>query len=267
MKVKLVNKDEVQNFYERWGQFACKCYNTNPKYAKNVGKKCHSTRHYSGSRAFYFIFEVEDVPRSAIDQLVRHEQGVIKNIQSQRYTDSSNLGWYTPDVIEKYPDLKRVWDAGFKEDSEDYKYIVEQLEQLEGWTGEKAREVARGRLGIDIYSSGTIGFTIEALEHFMHKRLCFRAQEAIRKLANLIKEAIIAELPEISKYLVAECFAVGYCPENDMQCKEFEESSIPTKDIYDAIRKTPEFKKMVLEVKAVKKAAKEAAIKAKTSKR
>lgn len=253
MQVKLLNKEQIKDFYKLWGQFATKCYNTNPKYAVNVGKKCHKTRHYSGSRAFHFIFEIEDVPRSAIDQLVRHEQGVIKNIQSQRYTDSSELGWYTPDVIAKYPDLQRIWDAGFKEDSKDYKYIVEQLAELEGWTGEKAREVARGRLGIDIYSSGTIGFTIEALEHFMHKRLCFRAQEAIRKLANLMKDAILEELPDLKPYLVAECFALGYCNENDMQCTEFKESAMPTKDIFDKIRKMPEFKEMVLKEKAMKR--------------
>ena len=257
MKVTLLNKDQVKDFYKTWGLFSCKCYSTNPKYAVNIGKKCHKTRHYSGSRAFHFIFEIENVPRSAIDQLVRHEQGVIKNIQSQRYTDSSNLGWYTPDVITKYPDLQRVWDAGFKEDSDDYKYIVEQLEQLEGWTGEKAREVARGRLGIDIHSSGTIGFTIEALEHFMHKRLCFRAQEAIRKLANLMKDAVLEELPDLKPYLVAECFALGYCNENDMQCAELRGSAMPTKDIFDDIRKTSEFKEMVLKAKAIKQAEKD----------
>lgn len=249
MKVTLLNKEEVKNFYKIWGMFSCKCYNTNTKFAEKVGKSCHKTRHYSGSRAFHFIFEIEDVPRSAIDQLVRHEQGVIKNIQSQRYTDSSHLGWYTPDVITKYPDLQRVWDAGFKEDSEDYKFIVEQLEKLEGWTGEKAREVARGRLGIDIYSSGTIGFTIEALEHFMHKRLCFRAQEPIRKLANLIKNTVLAELPELKPYLVAECFALGYCNENHMQCNELKHSAMPTKEIFDIIKNTSEFKEMVLKEK------------------
>lgn len=252
MKVTLINKEEVQNFYKRWGQFACKCYNTNPKYAVNVGKKCHKTRHYSGSRAFHFIFEIEDVPRSAIDQLVRHEQGVIKNIQSQRYTDSSNLGWYTPDIIAKYPDLLELWNEGFELDSGQYKTIVDALGEREGWTGEKAREVARGRLGIDIYSSGTIGFTIEALEHFMHKRLCFRAQEAIRKLANLMKNAVLEELPDLKPYLVAECFALGYCNENDMQCSELKDSAMPTKDIFDEIRKTPEFKAMVLREKATR---------------
>lgn len=263
MKVTLINKEETRNFYKNWGLFACKCYDTPKHLAENVGKKCHKTRHYSGSRAFHFIFEIEDVPRSAMDQLARHEQGVIKNIQSQRYTDSSNLGWYIPDIIEKYPDLKAEWKAGFKRDQIDYAYFVEQLGIRENWSGEKAREVARGRLGMDIYSSGTIGFTIEALEHFMHKRLCFRAQEAIRKLANLMKEAILEVMPELAPYLVADCFALGYCPENDMQCSQFADSAIPTKDIFDDIKKTKEFKQMVLDNKAIRKAMKEAAEKAK----
>lgn len=258
MKVKLLNKEEVKNFYTRWGQFSCKCYNTNPKYAENVGKKCHKTRHYSGSRAFHFIFEIEDLPRSAMDQLARHEQGVIKNIQSQRYTDSSNLGWYIPDVIEKYPDLKAEWNAGFNRDQEDYAYFIDELAKKEKWSGEKAREVARGRVGIDIFSSGTIGFTIEAMEHFMHKRLCFRAQEAIRKLANLLRDAVLAELPELKPYLAAECFVIGYCNENDMQCEQLANSAMPTKEIFDEIRKTPEFKAMVLEIKKRNKAEKEA---------
>ena len=248
MKVTLLNKDQVKDFYKTWGLFSCKCYSTNPKYAVNIGKKCHKTRHYSGSRAFHFIFEIENVPRSAIDQLVRHEQGVIKNIQSQRYTDSSNLGWYTPDVITKYPDLQRVWDAGFKEDSDDYKYIVEQLEQLEGWTGEKAREVARGRVGIDIYSSATFGFTIEALEHLMHKRLCFRSQEAIRKLANLIRNEILEVLPELKDKLVPECVAVGYCNENKMQCNVYKDI-YPTREEFNEIIKTKEYKYLVSEIK------------------
>ena len=253
MKVTLINKEEVKNFYRDWGLFACKCYNTNPKYAVNVGKSCHKTRHYSGSRSFYFKFIIEDIPRSAMDQLARHEQGVVKNIQSQRYTDSKDLGWYTPDVINKYPDLKELWDNGFKSGQDEYQAIVNTLAAREGWTGEKAREVARGRIGMDIYTSGTFGFTIEALEHFMHKRLCFRSQEAIRKLANLIKEAILEALPELAPYLVAECHAIGYCNENKMQCKELKDSSMPTKDIFDAIRKTPEFKQMVLKYKAQEK--------------
>ena len=221
MKVKLINKEAVKDFYKIWGLFSCRCYSTNPKYAERVGKSCHNTRHYSGSRSFYFIFELEDIPRSAIDQLARHSIGTTMNIQSQRYTDSSNLDWYVPDVISKYPHLLDVWEEGFENDRENYKYIVSELERLEGWTGEKAREVARGRVGIDIYSSATFGFTIEALEHLMHKRLCFRSQEAIRKLANLIRNEILEVLPELKDKLVPECIALGYCNENKMQCNVY----------------------------------------------
>ena len=249
MKVTLLNKDSVKDFYKHWGLFACKCYNTNPKYAEKVGKSCHQTRHYSGSRSFYFIFEVEDIPRSAMDQLARHGQGVVKNIQSQRYTDSSNLGWYIPDIIKKYPDLEAEWKAGFKRDQIDYEYFVTELEKKEGWTGEKAREVARGRLGIDIFSSGTIGFTIEALEHFMHKRLCNRAQEAIRKLAQLIKAEIEEVLPELKPYLVPDCIAMGYCNENKMQCNEFKKV-IPThNEFFNQIKVSEEYKELVKKIK------------------
>lgn len=256
MKVKLINKEQVKDFYKTWGLFACKCYNTNPKYAENVGKSCHKTRHYSGSRSFYFIFEIEDVPRSAMDQLARHEQGVVKNIQSQRYTDSKTLDWYTPDVIEKYPDLKAEWNAGFRRDKEDYEYFETQLAEKEGWTGEKAREVARGRLGIDIYSSGTIGFTIEALEHFMHKRLCFRAQEAIRKLAMLIKKEILEVLPELAHYLVPECAALGYCNENSKQCSVYEEIVPTQEEFFKQIKTSMEYRNLVHKIKEENKAKK-----------
>ena len=248
MKVKLINREAVKDFYKHWGLFAAKCYSSNPKFAERIGKSCHNTRHYSGSRSFYFIFEIEDMPRSCADQLSRHEQGVVKNIQSQRYTDSSNLDWYVPDVISKYPHLLDVWEEGFENDRENYKYIVSELERLEGWTGEKAREVARGRVGIDIYSSATFGFTIEALEHLMHKRLCFRSQEAIRKLANLIRNEILEVLPELKDKLVPECIALGYCNENKMQCNVYKDI-YPTREEFNEIIKTKEYKYLVSEIK------------------
>src|SRR5699024_12092829 len=105
MKVKLINREAVKDFYKHWGLFAVKCYSSNPKYAERIGRSCHNTRHYSGSRSFYFIFEIEDCPRSTMDQLARHSIGTVMNIQSQRYTDSSNLDWYVTDVINKYPHL------------------------------------------------------------------------------------------------------------------------------------------------------------------
>ena len=249
MKVTLINKDRCKDFYKEWGMFSAKCYNSNPKYAERIGRSCHKTRHYSGSRSFYFIFEIEDLPRSAMDQLARHEQGVVKNIQSQRYTDSSELGWHIPDIILKHPHLLEAWNNGFESDSADYQYIVSQLEELEGLTGEKAREVARGRIGIDINSSATFGFTIEAIEHIMHKRLCFRSQEAIRKLANLMKNELLEVLPELKEDLVPECVFLGYCNENNMQCDTFKKIYPTREEFHDIIMKMDEYKKIVKKIK------------------
>lgn len=248
MKVTLINKDRCKDFYKEWGMFAAKCYSSNPKFAERIGKSCHQTRHYSGSRSFYFVFEIEDLPRSAMDQLSRHEQGVVKNIQSQRYTDSSDLGWYTPDIISKYQHLLETWNNGFESDSADYQYIVSELEKLEGLTGEKAREVARGRVGIDINSSATFGFTIEAIEHIMHKRLCDRSQEAIRKFAKLMRKELLEVLPELKDDLVPECVFLGYCNENKMQCDKFKDIFL-TKQEFSDIQNTAQWKSIVKQIK------------------
>ena len=249
MKVRLINKDEVKDFYKKWGLFSCKCYDTNPKFAERVGKSCHQSGHYSGSRSFYFIFDIDDVPRSTIEQMARHEQGVVKNIKSQRYTDSSRLGYYIPDVINKYNDLLEAWTNGFESDRADYQYIVNKLEEYEGYTGEKAREVARGRIGIDIHSSATVGFTIEALEHFMHKRICFRSQEGIRKLANLIKQEVLEVLPELKEYLVPTCAYLGYCTEGKHQCSQLK-NVYPTKEEFKEIINSSEYRRLVKGIKS-----------------
>ncbi len=248
MKVELINKDEVSKFYEQWGKFSCICYDTDMKYAEKVGKSCHKTRHYSGSRSFYFIFSVDECDRATADQVFRHEQGVVKNMKSQRYTDSKGLGWYTPDIIKKYEHLENAWNKGFETNSNEYEYIVNELGKLEGMTGEKAREVARGRIAMNTHTSFTIGFTIEALEHFMHKRLCFRSQEAIRKLANKMKKEIIDVLPEIKEYMVPECGSLGYCNENKMQCDQLKNTYL-TRDEFKELMTTGEFKQLIKRVK------------------
>ena len=65
----------------------------------------------------------------------------------------------------------------------------------------------------------TIGFTPEALIHFMHKRLCVRAQEPIRKVALLMKKAVAEILPECAKQLIPHCQYLLWCPEGkNMTC-------------------------------------------------
>jgi thymidylate synthase ThyX len=58
-----------------------------------------------------------------------------------------------------------------------------------------------------------MGFTVEALIHFMHKRLCVRADAPIRQVAKLMKEAVLAVEPRYAEFLVPQCQADMYCPE------------------------------------------------------
>ena len=73
MKVTLINKEEVKDFITKHGNRACICYNTDTKFSKNVGKSVLKSNHMSGSRGIYFDFIFEDVPRSLVDQSIRHE--------------------------------------------------------------------------------------------------------------------------------------------------------------------------------------------------
>ena len=247
IKVNLINKEECANFYERWGKFAAKCYNSNPKYAKRIGKSCHKTGHYSGSRGFYFIFEIEG-PRSMIDQLARHEQGVVKNIQSQRYTDSSELEWFVPEDIGKDEDLLALFNGHMEKTKEVYGELEKGLTDRYGYAGEKSREKARGVISMDMQSSGVFGFTIEALENLMKKRLCNRSQEHIRKMAKIMRSELLSVLPELGEYLAPPCALVGVCPEGNMQCSQFKDI-FPTKEQFYEIRKHPDYIKMIAEIK------------------
>ena len=58
-----------------------------------------------------------------------------------------------------------------------------------------------------------IGFTLEALIHFMHKRLCVRADEPIRMVAKLMRDEVLKVQPEYKELLVAQCESMLYCPE------------------------------------------------------
>ena len=84
-KVTLKNPKEVKEFVKKHGEFAAVCYNTDTKYAEKVGESCLQSGHLSGSRHLYMVFELKNIPRSAVDQIVRTTQGFVTNVQSLRY--------------------------------------------------------------------------------------------------------------------------------------------------------------------------------------
>ena len=212
IKVTLLNAEEVKDFIRRHGEVACVCYNTNEKYAEKVGKSCMMEGHMSGSRGDFFKFEIE-CPRFTIDQIVRHEQGVFKNVQSQRYVDmDDDFSIYVPPKVVNNPMLVEQYIQYEEICKAQYKVNRACFDDL-GITGEKANDLMRTMLPIGVKSKVRIGFTLEALIHFMHKRLCVRADEPIRRVAKLMKEEVLKVQPEYAELLVPQCEDMMYCPE------------------------------------------------------
>ena len=212
IKVTLLNAEEVKDFIRRHGEVACVCYNTNEKYAEKVGKSCMMEGHMSGSRGDFFKFEIE-CPRFTIDQIVRHEQGVFKNVQSQRYVDmDDDFSIYVPPKVVNNPILVKQYIKYEEMCKAQYKINRACFNDL-NITGEQANDLMRTMLPIGVKSKVRIGFTLEALIHFMHKRLCVRADEPIRRVAKLMKEEVLKVQPEYAELLVPQCEDMMNCPE------------------------------------------------------
>lgn len=212
IKVTLLNPDEVKNFIRNHGYIACICYDTDERYAEKVGLNCLKSGHMSGSRGDYFKFEIE-CPRFTADQIMRHEQGVFKNCQSQRYVDMDNFDCYIPPKVSRDPELRKLYEELENTTKDFYGRIRNEME-ARGIEGEKANDLMRSLLPIGVPTKLRIGFDIEALIHFMNKRLCVRADEPIRQVAKLMKKEILEVEPRYTDLLVPQCKAMLYCPEH-----------------------------------------------------
>lgn len=213
MNVKLINADEVKLLFNKWGEVACKCYDTNPKYAEKVGKHCLKSGHFSGSRGIYFFFDISGISRNCSLQLNRHETGVFKNQASQRYINMSDFGYYIPPRIAKNEKARQLYCEYIENGRNVYQKLTELLNE-DGFKGEKANEESRYILSGATYTQGVWGFTLEALINFCHKRLCVRSQKEIRDLANAMKSEVIKIIPELEEYLVPQCKYLLWCPES-----------------------------------------------------
>ena len=218
IKVVLLNPVQVENFIKNHGLIACVCYNTDEAYAEKVGLSCLKEGHTSGSRGDFFKFEIE-CPRYTADQIMRHEQGVFKNCQSQRYVDMDNFSIYAPPQVMQDNTLKILYEVYETQCKEHYQVCRLEM-QNRGINGEKANDLMRTMLPIGVKCKLRIGFTIEALIHFMHKRLCVRADAPIRKVAQLMRDAVLEVEPRYKGLLVPQCKQLMYCPEKH-GCKAY----------------------------------------------
>ena len=204
IKVELMNPEAVKDFIRQHGIFACQCYCTPEKYADKVGMSCLKEGHTSGSRADMFKFRIK-CPRYCADQIMRHSVGTAINCQSQRYVDmDDNFSIYVPPQVMEDEALREMY--GFYEEECRDRYTILREEMIaRGITGEQANDLMRTMLPIGVECNLTMGFTIEALIHFMHKRLCVRADAPIRKVAQLMKEEVLNVEPRYKDLFVPQC--------------------------------------------------------------
>lgn len=216
MEVTLINKEECKDFFKRWGEFSCMCYNTDKKYAEKVGKSCLKSGHFSGSRSFNFIFEIKGISRACSHQVVRHSVGVTINQRSQRYCNETDFEYVIPPSIEKDAKAKKFYTECMDEINLMHSLLRKGLEET--LDGEELNQDVRYILPNACVTELTMGFTFEALIHFCNERMCTAAQWEIRKLANAMSKEVIDVLPELAEYLDSKCVRLGYCPESPSRC-------------------------------------------------
>ena len=144
---------------------------------------------------------------------MRHAVGTAINCQSQRYVDmDENFSIFVPEKVMNDEVLKQAYQE--YEDNCRLQYKAIRLMMVANKIkGEEANDLMRTMLPIGVECNLTMGFTVEALIHFMHKRLCKRADAPIRKVAQLMKEAVLAVEPRYKELLVPQCVDLMYCPE------------------------------------------------------
>ena len=208
--VTILNPQEVKELFADWGEFSAVCYNSHP--SPKIGQHCMNSGHWSGSRWRYIAMQIDNCPRFVIDQLVRHEQGVIKNVQSFRYVNKDNFNYAIPEEIKGNDTLETAYWEHMKATVDFYNNIQEFVLAKTG-KAERANEQARYVLPMATEGSVCIAFTPEALIHYCNLRLCIRTEDAHRQLAQAIKKAVVDIIPELKDKLVPQCEYLMWCPE------------------------------------------------------
>lgn len=217
MKVELLNPTEIQMLFWNWGIASKTCYNTETDEPDKIGRGCMYSGHFSGSRGDFFKFLVTDVPRFTVDQAVRHEIGVFKNVGSFRYIGEGTFAYEIPEEIKDNQELLDKYMKHMDDTAELYREIQSYVLEKTG-KKERANESARYVLPMSTHTSFVIGFTTEALIHFCQARLCVRAEDKIRELAMGMRDEALKAVPELKARLVPQCQWMLYCPEGKHSC-------------------------------------------------
>jgi thymidylate synthase (FAD) len=185
---------------------------------KDFVKQLISRGHLSPLEHVSFTFAIEGVSRTCTHQLVRHRIASFSQ-QSQRYVDMSEFKFIIPPQIEKNKKAKERFLAAIEQAKTAYKDIQAALTQDLGSDKEKVNQDARFILPEASETKIVVTMNTRELLHFFSERMCVRAQWEIRGLASKMLVLAMKVLPEVFSYGGAKCKMLGYCPENNQDCR------------------------------------------------
>lgn len=195
---------------------ASTCYNSTPSGDGKILKHCIKSGHTSVTEFAVFTFTIEGVSRSLLAQLTRHRHAGYA-VRSQRYCDEKDFGYVTPSTIAHNASAKIAYNKLMDKIGDTYEYLQEL-----GIPNEDARFVLPNSCDTKL----SVIMNLRALMHFMNERLCTCAQWEIRKLARIMRDLIIEQVPALSPYLVPKCekygAEFGFCTESterNSKCK------------------------------------------------
>src|SRR5438093_1149625 len=147
--------------------------------------------HSSPRTQVYFTFAVSGLSRSASHQLVRHNNGITFDQQSQRYYafKEADFPFVVPETWER---------AGLREE---YLAFMRRVGELYDQALKAGVPAEDARFLLPNAASTNLTFTVN-FEEFLHiadLRLCWRAQWEIRHMWAKARNALKARFPELAK--------------------------------------------------------------------
>ena len=223
-KIQICNKTVKCNYV---GYVINVSFNTRNKYPHVSLKKHKTVKHYEGkvycvNVPNHIIFVRRNGKAvwcgNCVDQLVRHTQGFVTNVQSLRYCNKDGkVSLYAAPEIEKDIYLTQSLHNYEAQAQAYYDYFQSNLKN-NGYTNEQANEIARTTIPIGIATECNIAVNLECLIHLANVRLCTRAELPIRTIVKQMVRQVVAIEPRYKPYLVPNCKKLGYCPEGK-DCK------------------------------------------------
>jgi len=221
--IKVELKHKPKNIFALIDDFASICYDSIPKDEGMIAFDCMDSEHWQATECNRLVFHISGISRACSHQIVRHRTSVICQ-RSQRYVSEGGFEYVIPDSIKKNPKTLDEYENLMNTIDDVYLYLTKC-----GVPKEDARFVLPNACETEL----NIAIDLHNFIHFENLRLCNRSQWEIRKVAELMRDAVIKEEPRLKKYIVPKCemHEVPYCTEK-RSCKMHEKLKDIVKDEY-----------------------------------